>query len=197
MLVSWLLFRRILMSTALLGALIANPARARVTGNHLAGSEHGRKIVIRNHAHAGALHRPLRHHRPMVRRKPPGAHPAIRNTNPPHLRRQMAHHDSAKPNTHRATANKRPLVVIDPGHGGRDPGAVGLSGTLEKDVTLAAALDLKRLLEATGRYRVAMTRASDIFVSLAGRVAFARSHKASLVIAIHANASENKWAAPC
>jgi N-acetylmuramoyl-L-alanine amidase len=83
------------------------------------------------------------------------------------------------------------VIVIDPGHGGKDSGAVGRSGTFEKNVTLATALELRRLLEATGRYRVAMTRTRDIFVSLAARVAFARSHHASLLLAIHADSSRN------
>jgi N-acetylmuramoyl-L-alanine amidase len=87
-----------------------------------------------------------------------------------------------------------PLIIIDPGHGGKDSGAVGASGTLEKDVTLATAQELKRLLEATGRYRVAMTRLNDVFVSLANRVAFARARHAALFIAIHANASPDKHA---
>ncbi len=95
---------------------------------------------------------------------------------------------------HAAPASERPLIVIDPGHGGRDSGAVGVSGTLEKNVVLATALELRRLLLATGRYRVAMTRTSDVFVSLAGRVGFARSHDADLLIAIHANASRDRHA---
>ena len=85
----------------------------------------------------------------------------------------------------------RPLIVIDPGHGGRDPGAIGTTGTLEKTVTLAAAQELRRQLEATGRYRVALTRTGDRTVSLAQRLAFARSHEADLLIAIHADASHD------
>jgi N-acetylmuramoyl-L-alanine amidase len=87
-----------------------------------------------------------------------------------------------------------PLVVIDPGHGGKDSGAIGARGTLEKDVTLAAARELRHLLLATRKYRVAMTRTDDRFISLAARVAFARSHHAAIVIAIHANASPDKGA---
>jgi N-acetylmuramoyl-L-alanine amidase len=88
-------------------------------------------------------------------------------------------------------ANKVPLpvVVIDPGHGGRDPGAVGVSGTLEKTVTLAAALELKRQLEATRRYRVKLTRSDDRTVSLPARVAFARAQGAVLLISIHADSA--------
>ena len=85
----------------------------------------------------------------------------------------------------------RPLIVIDPGHGGRDPGAIGTTGTLEKTITLAAAQELRRQLEATGRYRVALTRTGDQTISLARRLAFARSHNADLLIAIHADASHN------
>src|ERR1700742_922465 len=54
-----------------------------------------------------------------------------------------------------------PLIIVDPGHGGRDPGATGATGTLEKDVTLASALTLKSALEARGRYRVELTRTRD------------------------------------
>ena len=85
----------------------------------------------------------------------------------------------------------RPLIVIDPGHGGRDPGAIGASGTQEKTVTLAAALELRRLLLASGRYRVALTRSTDRAVSLSNRLAFARKQDADLLIAIHADSSPN------
>jgi N-acetylmuramoyl-L-alanine amidase len=190
----WPLLHRVLMSAALLSALIVSPAWARTPTQHPAGSAHSREIVIRNQTHARIPHGRVRQRRPVVRRKAPSTHPAPQNTSHPHLRRQMTHHSAPKLNAHRAAANERPLIVIDPGHGGKDPGAIGLSGTLEKNVTLAAALDLKHLLEATGRYRVAMTRTRDVFVSLASRVAFARSHDASLVIAIHANASKDKRA---
>jgi N-acetylmuramoyl-L-alanine amidase len=81
------------------------------------------------------------------------------------------------------------VVVIDPGHGGRDSGAVGVTGTLEKSVTLAAALELKRQLEATRRYRVRLTRTSDRTVSLQDRVAFARAQGAALLISIHADSA--------
>jgi N-acetylmuramoyl-L-alanine amidase len=86
------------------------------------------------------------------------------------------------------------LIVIDPGHGGSDPGAIGVSGTLEKTVALATALELRRQLLASGRYRVALTRTGDRSVSLASRLAFARSHDADLMIAIHADASPDRHA---
>jgi N-acetylmuramoyl-L-alanine amidase len=88
----------------------------------------------------------------------------------------------------------KPLIVIDAGHGGRDSGAVGLSGTLEKTVTLAAAHDLQRLLLATGRYRVALTRRDDTFVPLGQRLAYARTHSAALLISLHADASKDRHA---
>ena len=71
-----------------------------------------------------------------------------------------------------------PLVVLDPGHGGADPGAIGVAGTQEKRITLALALELKRQLEGQGRVRVAMTRARDVFVPLKRRVDLAREREA-------------------
>jgi N-acetylmuramoyl-L-alanine amidase len=81
-----------------------------------------------------------------------------------------------------------PLVVLDPGHGGKDPGAIGISGTYEKQVSLAAALELKRQLSAGGHYRVELTRARDVFVPLDDRVAQAQSHGAALFVSMHADA---------
>jgi N-acetylmuramoyl-L-alanine amidase len=81
-----------------------------------------------------------------------------------------------------------PLVMLDPGHGGKDPGAIGVSGTYEKHVSLATALELKRQLEAGGRYRVALTRSRDVFVPLEERVARAQSRGAALFVSMHADA---------
>jgi len=81
-----------------------------------------------------------------------------------------------------------PLVMLDPGHGGKDPGAIGISGTYEKQVALSAAFELKRQLEAEGRYRVALTRSRDVFIPLDERVAKAQAHGASLFVSMHADA---------
>ncbi|WP_439598694.1 N-acetylmuramoyl-L-alanine amidase family protein [Falsiroseomonas sp.] len=82
-----------------------------------------------------------------------------------------------------------PLVVLDPGHGGRDPGAIGASGTQEKRVVLAAALQLQRVLEAGGHCRVALTRSNDRFVALGDRVEFARRRQAALFVSLHADSA--------
>lgn len=82
-----------------------------------------------------------------------------------------------------------PLVVIDPGHGGRDPGAIGARGTQEKRITLLAALELKRRLEAGGRCRVVLTRGRDVFVPLAQRIGLARRREAALVLSLHADSA--------
>ncbi len=78
-------------------------------------------------------------------------------------------------------------IVLDPGHGGIDSGAIGKSGTLEKNVVLAFAKVVETKLEASGRYEVLMTRSDDSFISLGGRVAYARSHHADLFVSIHAD----------
>ncbi|HUZ63616.1 MAG TPA: N-acetylmuramoyl-L-alanine amidase [Acetobacteraceae bacterium] len=80
-----------------------------------------------------------------------------------------------------------PLVMLDPGHGGRDPGAIGVSGTYEKHIALDAAYDLKRVLEQSG-YRVMMTRWKDIFIPLETRVGIAQQNNATLFVSMHADA---------
>ncbi len=82
-----------------------------------------------------------------------------------------------------------PLVVLDPGHGGKDPGALGAHGTQEKRITLAMAHELKRQLEAAGHCRVALTRGRDVFVPLADRVEFARRRQAALFLSLHADSA--------
>ncbi|MEO3999161.1 N-acetylmuramoyl-L-alanine amidase [Mesorhizobium sp. CAU 1732] len=79
-------------------------------------------------------------------------------------------------------------IVIDPGHGGIDTGAKGVTGTQEKTITLAFALELKKMLEDTGRFDVFMTRDRDLFLRLDERVRIARQHEADLLISIHADA---------
>jgi len=82
---------------------------------------------------------------------------------------------------------KRKVVVIDPGHGGVDPGALAPSGAYEKDITLAAAKIFKRRLDATKRYDVYLTRDTDTFIRLRDRIAIARAKGADLFISLHAD----------
>ncbi len=82
-------------------------------------------------------------------------------------------------------------VVLDPGHGGQDPGAIGRKGQKEKDVVLAVSAELKSLLVAAG-LEVTMTRESDIAVPLENRTVIANQQKADLFVSIHANANRNR-----
>jgi N-acetylmuramoyl-L-alanine amidase len=84
------------------------------------------------------------------------------------------------------------VVVIDPGHGGIDPGATGVTGSREKRITLQVARELKRRLEATGRYEVVLTRDSDVFVRLRERVASAQRAGADFLISLHADSIDNR-----
>jgi N-acetylmuramoyl-L-alanine amidase len=86
----------------------------------------------------------------------------------------------------------RPLIALDPGHGGVDPGTVSSGGTREKDVTLATARELARQLEATGRYVVVLTRTDDRFLRLRQRVEAARTAGADLFLSLHADSIENR-----
>ncbi|NQV54890.1 MAG: N-acetylmuramoyl-L-alanine amidase [Rhodospirillales bacterium] len=94
-----------------------------------------------------------------------------------------------KPGTQRG---KTRIIVIDPGHGGVDPGATGRSGIFEKSITLAAARDLKYRLERSGRYKVMLTRDRDIFLRLRDRVESAREKEASLFLSLHADTIRKK-----
>ena len=80
------------------------------------------------------------------------------------------------------------MIAIDPGHGGRDPGAVGPKGTQEKDVVMKIAKRLKSLIDKEPGMRAILTRSSDRYLRLRQRIKIARQHKANMFISIHADA---------
>ena len=88
--------------------------------------------------------------------------------------------------------NPKPVVVIDPGHGGVDPGAIGVSGVYEKRISLEFSRELASRMRATGRYKVVMTRDRDIFLRLRERVRIARDAGADLFLSLHANTSPKR-----
>jgi N-acetylmuramoyl-L-alanine amidase len=85
------------------------------------------------------------------------------------------------------------LIMIDPGHGGQDPGAIA-NGLQEKDLNLSICLGLSKLLEARGQ-NAGLTRSGDVFISLRQRCEIANNSKAALFLSVHCNASENAAAA--
>lgn len=87
-----------------------------------------------------------------------------------------------------SSTDSRPLIVLDPGHGGIDNGAKAATGEMEKDVVLKFAQTLRGLLERSGKYRVALTRSDDTFIALSERVKFSRAQGASLFVSLHADA---------
>ena len=92
------------------------------------------------------------------------------------------------------TVRTFPVIVIDPGHGGYDPGAIGQKKLKEEHVTLSAALELKKQLLATGRYQVVLTREKDVYVAHEQRVRIAREAGADLFISIHADSTKGHTA---
>ncbi|MFC1659654.1 N-acetylmuramoyl-L-alanine amidase [Pseudomonadota bacterium] len=90
--------------------------------------------------------------------------------------------------------SRKPIIIIDAGHGGRDPGAIGVRRTKEKFITLMFAKALKKDLEKTGKYKVYLTRNGDYFISLGGRVKKAQKLKADLFISLHADSNRNRKA---
>ena len=89
-------------------------------------------------------------------------------------------------------ARKSIIVAIDPGHGGKDPGATGYAGTREKDVVLQISKRLERLINAESGMRAVMTRDNDRFLTLRGRIKKARDKKADIFISIHADAVDDR-----
>lgn len=89
-------------------------------------------------------------------------------------------------------ANAKKVVMLDPGHGGVDPGAIGASGIYEKAITLAAARQLKNRLEETGRYKVFLTREKDVSVGLTERRDLAHDAGADIFVSLHADSIANR-----
>src|SRR4029453_12980860 len=106
----------------------------------------------------------------------------------------LAHNSyAAKRSRTYATDSSRITVVIDAGHGGHDRGGIPGQRSAEKDMTLDVALRLRNVLSASG-YRVVMTRSTDVFVPLGGRVAIANSYRNAVFVCIHFNATKRRGA---
>ncbi|MGH6672291.1 MAG: N-acetylmuramoyl-L-alanine amidase [Xanthobacteraceae bacterium] len=93
----------------------------------------------------------------------------------------------SQPQPQAEKGDSRPLIVLDPGHGGIDTGAIARTGQMEKDIVLDFAKRLRALLEKSGKYRVLMTRTDDTYIPLDERVRIARKTDASLFVSIHAD----------
>lgn len=98
---------------------------------------------------------------------------------------------SPRPPKHPPSDSRR-VVILDPGHGGVDPGTIGGSGVYEKTITLQVARRAKEILEASGRYRVYLTRNQDIYVRLRDRFQVAHDNNAELFISLHADSIRNR-----
>lgn len=86
-----------------------------------------------------------------------------------------------------SSSARRPVIAIDAGHGGIDPGAVASDGTLEKNITLAMSRELAQLLDESGRYEAFLVRDDDVFIKLRNRIAKARTANADVFISVHAD----------
>jgi len=99
---------------------------------------------------------------------------------------------TSKPVAKNSKAKK--IIVLDPGHGGVDPGAIGVSGVYEKNITLAMGRELKEVIEKKYGYKVYLTRNRDVFIPLRDRVKIARKYDADLFLSIHADSARNRKA---
>lgn len=115
-----------------------------------------------------------------------------RATTVPTIRLQQDDNAAAGPPPPPSRQRQIRTVVIDPGHGGADPGALGRGRTREKDIVLAVGLVLRKALQDTGSYRVVMTRSTDRFIPLRERVRIARRAGAELFISLHADSAARR-----
>jgi N-acetylmuramoyl-L-alanine amidase len=120
---------------------------------------------------------------------------ALRSTGPASFQTSTEEASAAEEKLKAEAQNQtktKPVIVLDPGHGGVDPGAISAGGAYEKNVVYAFCKTLKAKLEATGKYRVLLTREDDVFVSLDARVELARREQADLLVSVHADALDLK-----
>lgn len=99
---------------------------------------------------------------------------------------------AASPSVPKPRPRNISVIVIDPGHGGIDPGTIGRTGIYEKDIVLAVAKEIRRRLAATGRYHVVLTREKDVYIPLERRVEIARESHADLFISVHADSIKRR-----
>jgi len=109
-----------------------------------------------------------------------------------HDRPSAVEEKKLEPKRERTKQGKIRRIVIDPGHGGKDPGAVGANGTMEKEVALAIGTKLAEKIKRELGIEVVMTRTTDVFIPLQERTSIANKVEADMFISIHANASPNK-----
>lgn len=121
-----------------------------------------------------------------------GAEPEVEAAAQPAAPAELDGAQTAPGETATAADSVRPLVVIDPGHGGVDGGARATNGLEEKNIVLAFALKLQNLLVETGRFDVALTRDTDTFLTLSERVSLARQNQADLFISLHADSFDQE-----
>ncbi len=101
-------------------------------------------------------------------------------------------HSSSSKAAVSAPKRRQKIIVLDPGHGGVDPGAIGVSGVYEKNIVLSMGKELKELLDKNPDYKVYLTRNRDIFIPLRDRVKIARRYDADLFLSIHADSAANR-----
>ncbi len=106
--------------------------------------------------------------------------------------RLLAAQPAPRPQPQANSADPRPLVVLDPGHGGIDTGTVASTGQMEKDIVLDFAKRLRARIEQSGKFRVLMTRSDDTYIPLDDRVRIARNAGAALFVSIHADSLPHK-----
>jgi len=107
---------------------------------------------------------------------------------------EIVRHESRQREEAKVSAKDKRIIIIDPGHGGEDPGAIGARGTFEKDIVLAISQEIKRQLDRHVSFQAYLTRTGDYYVPFDKRLRIAREYGADLFISVHADASRNRKA---
>jgi len=120
---------------------------------------------------------------------------SLKNTDGPEAKKPQKEDDEEDDKQPQFVASKNKVIVLDAGHGGKDPGASGAGHTQEKDIVLRVAHILKDMLQKKG-YKVHLTRENDIFIELQERTRYANQKNADLFVSIHANAVDTRYSDP-
>lgn len=156
--------------------------------------QYGHRLVLDIHASKSTSNKMVGHTDPLMALLQKDTRPAVIPPTRPRLTQKATRNTAVAAINHQPTGRQTFVIAIDAGHGGKDPGAVGPQGTMEKNITLSIAKKLKARIDREPGMRAVLIRDGDHFISLEGRRIKARQANADLFVSIHADAAPRKEA---